>query len=390
MHAREFLHKLLSPVIHQKRLSTLTELTQGLLLNKKLSVTELGRGIQADATERSCIRRADRFIGNKKIHCELSQIYQKQIKFLINSQCHPKIIIDWSHVPNTRFYVLRAALVSTGRALTLYEEVHSKELLGNRKVEKNFLFEFKKHLPSECRPVIISDAGFHNEFFHVVVNLGWDYVGRVRGLKVYWDGKKWVSCKSMMLKATTIPRYMGSFKLCKSANQIETQFFLVKEKSKLNKRYGIHQTKRGGRDRKNHRLSAIEPWLLVSSLKGKNSPNAKQVVKIYKTRMQIEEGFRDLKSPRYGFGLRYAYSRDANRINILLIIAMLATLIAWLIGYVLEKNKLHYQFQVNSLKYKRVLSLVFIGLRAVNRNFYVKVSILFDAIENVSQMENNR
>ncbi|WP_369293065.1 transposase, partial [Motilimonas sp. 1_MG-2023] len=32
---------------------------------------------------------------------------------------------------------------------------------------------------------------------------------------------------------------------------------------------------------------------------------AKQVVKLYAKRMQIEESFRDLKSPAYGFGLRH-------------------------------------------------------------------------------------
>ncbi|MCE2597371.1 transposase, partial [Motilimonas cestriensis] len=45
---------------------------------------------------------------------------------------------------------------------------------------------------------------------------------------------------------------------------------------------------------------------------------AKQLVKLYAKRMQIEESFRDLKSPAYGFGLRHCRSRSTKRLDILL------------------------------------------------------------------------
>ncbi len=92
---------------------------------------------------------------------------------------------------------------------------------------------------------------------------------------------------------------------------------------------------------------------------------AKRVVKIYQCRIQIEEGFRDLKSSKYGFGFEQARSHKIERIENLLLIAMLASLVAWVIGWLAEKEKLHYQFQANSIKDRRVLSLFYLGCRII-------------------------
>ncbi|HVV68560.1 MAG TPA: transposase [Gammaproteobacteria bacterium] len=48
----------------------------------------------------------------------------------------------------------------------------------------------------------------------------------------------------------------------------------------------------------------------------------KRVVKLYKTRMQIEEGFRDLKSSRYGLSIEQSYSKGIVRLENLLLIAI--------------------------------------------------------------------
>ncbi|MCE2597399.1 hypothetical protein K6Y31_21760 [Motilimonas cestriensis] len=48
--------------------------------------------------------------------------------------------------------------------------------------------------------------------------------------------------------------------------------------------------------------------------------------------MQIEESFRDLKGPAYGFGLRHCRSRSPKRLDILLLISLLAEIVLWCIG----------------------------------------------------------
>lgn len=380
MHIKGFLHRMLSPVMHQKRLSTLSDLIEGLLTSKRLSVTDLGRGMKAPITERSAIRKADRCIGNEELQRELPLIYRTIAFELMSQLIEPRIIVDWSHIPNTKQHVLRAAFVAKGRALSIYEEVHSEKKLGNRNTERNFLRNLNYCIPIKCTPIIITDAGFDNEWFKRVIKLGWNYIGRVRGQKVYCQNDKWSKCQELMLKATDKPVCIGKIMLCK-ANSLNTQFFLFKGPATNKKRYKPHKSKDGGRNEKNYHRSGLEPWLLVSSLK----VSARKVIKIYKERMQIEESFRDLKSPKFGFGLRNAYSKKSKRIRILLLIAMIASLIAWLSGRIMEKQKLHYDFQSNSIGSRRTISLFFIGCRAIARGIEITSSSLRDALLDVQE-----
>jgi len=370
MHVKGFLHKLLSSVIHKKRLTTLIILVTGLIQWKRLSITELGRGINLNIQERSAIRRADRFVGNRKLRRERAAIFRQHAGILVGSRRRPKIIVDWTHIPNTKLHALRAALVAKGRALTLYEEVHLEKNLSNAKVEKKFLDTLNSFLPANCKPIIITDAGFRNPWFKKIFALEWDFVGRVRGTHKYYDGKRWFACRDLLLKATKAGKYVGEVILCKK-NSITTSLYLIKEKNKKRlQRIQDKKEKMSGTDKSEYRRSATEGWLLASSIKGKNS--AAKVIKIYKMRMQIEEAFRDLKSSQYGFGFEKAHSKDRKRVEVLLLIAMFASLIAWLTGYVVEQMKLNYQFQVNSTK-RRTLSLFNLGCRAIiKRN--VKIS----------------
>lgn len=377
MHVKGFLHKLLSSVMHKKRLDTLIVIVFGLLTWKKLSVTELGRGINLPIQERSAIRRADRFVGNRKLHKELNAIYRKNVELLVGSKQRPKIIADWTHIPNTKNHALRAALVGKGRALTLYEEVYSEKKLGNVKIEKDFLEKLKKLLPEGCKPIIITDAGFRNPWFKKILDLGWDYVGRIRGTQQYNAGKGWLKCKDLILKATRKVRCIEKVILCKG-NALTSHLFLLKEKTKSKIKRA--KKKGGGKDAREYSRSAKDGWLLASSLPGSNWLLINRVIKIYKMRMQIEEGFRDLKSSQYGFGFEKAHSKNRERIKILLLVAMIASLIAWLVGYAAEENKWHYQFQVNSIKTKRVLSLFYLGCQVIKRNMEVTIDMLKAAI----------
>lgn len=127
MHANELLHKLLSSVMHNKRLATLKLLVSGLFLDKELSTTQLGRSIKNRADEKHNIKRSDRFLSNKHLYKERTPIHKVIISQLISPCSQPWIIVDWSHVPNTSCYILRAALVAKGRALALYEMVYPKK-----------------------------------------------------------------------------------------------------------------------------------------------------------------------------------------------------------------------------------------------------------------------
>ena len=103
-----------------------------------------------------------------------------------------------------------------------------------------------------------------------------------------------------------------------------------------------------------------EPWLLASSLRS-DQVTPKQVVAYYRTRMQIEEAFRDTKSVRYGFCLRHCNTTRIQRLKILLLIAALAHYCALLLGLAIQKMKQAYRFQANTNSRRAVLSIFFLG-----------------------------
>lgn len=373
MHVKGFLHKLLSSVtIHQKRLSTLSLSVEAVIKSKKLSLTELARSLSLPIKERSAIKRIDRLLGNSKLHAERMEIYKVCINQILGDKKSPAIIVDWSQIPNTSYYVLRAAFVVQGRALTLYEEVHRESHLGNTRVQSEFLFNFSKILPADIKPIILTDAGFYNEWFLEVSNLKWEYVGRLRGNQTYTlDDKTWIKCLKTFADATNKASCLGHVKLCKK-NTIETNLYLIKDLPKINKYKNRNSNE-------TYKKSANDPWLLASSLSNEMNVTENDVINLYRKRMQIEEGFRDLKSSRFGLSFEHAYSRKTERIEIFLLIAMLACLMAYVTGIAAESEKLHHQFQINTLK-RRVLSYFFLGCRVIGKNIKITHNAFMEAL----------
>ncbi len=112
-----------------------------------------------------------------------------------------------------------------------------------------------------------------------------------------------------------------------------------------------------------------EPWLLATSLTSETARDAKKIVKIYRTRMQIEESFRDLKT---GLNFNDSNTRTLVYLSTLLLFAMLAQYVLFLLGMAVEFSQQNLRYQANSIKTKTVLSYQFIGLRAF-KDRYLKL-----------------
>ena len=89
---------------------------------------------------------------------------------------------------------------------------------------------------------------------------------------------------------------------------------------------------------------------------------AKRIVKIYHSRMQIEESFRNLKT---GLGFAACQTRQRLQLKVLLLIAMLAQVILFLVGLTVEGMGRQRRYQANTIKDRPVLSYQYLGLRAV-------------------------
>jgi hypothetical protein len=369
MHALKVLHKKLKlacPAIHQKRLTTLILATQALLIGQRLSLTQLGRCLASKARVKHNIKRIDRLLGNPHLHQERHTIYGFICRELLKNNKQPLIIVDWSDLTTERdYHLIRASVPVGGRALTLYEEAHPQKDIANPNVHKRFLHTLQSLLPCGCIPIMITDAGFRNTWFKLVTDLGWDYVGRVRNRDMLKPASKsaWKHCKTLYRKATFKAHYLGQYTVVRS-NPIKTHLYLVKQKVKGRHRYNQDgsRTTRGQSEKMANRQK--EPWLITTSLCGEQS-KAKWIISLYKTRMQIEEAFRDTKSHRIGFSLSESLTRNRQRLDILLLIGALATFISWLAGIVAELKQWHRHYQSNSNKRRRVLSTFFIGCQIV-------------------------
>lgn len=83
--------------------------------------------------------------------------------------------------------------------------------------------------------------------------------------------------------------------------------------------------------------------------------------------MQIEESIRDEKSHRFGFGLEYAKSSSARRMDVLLAIVAIGFLLVWLAGLAGGNKGLHRKLQANTRE-RNVLSVPFAGRLIILRN----------------------
>ena len=385
MHVERLLHKLLSPVMHLKRLTTLYLAVESALEYKELSVVKLGRGMSRGLPIQAAsgIKRADRLIGNRRLHEERKEIYKSLAHELVRNNPRPCIIVDWSHVPNTTSYFLRAAVVSEGRTLTVWEEVHEEKDQGKAKVHQGFLSQLKRILPPGVKPILVTDAGFGNPWFKAILKKRWDYVGRIRGRKCYQltSEKGWSSYQTLTQQTRCGVIYLGAGKLCKK-NTLDTHFYYAKLQSKGRKSLNRQGKQRQGKSEKEYRKANQEPWLLVTSL-SRVCLEKEHIVKLYQKRMQIEESFRDLKSAHYGLSLEQAHSQGKVRISILLLIGSLASFVAHVIGLAAEACKLHYEFQTNSIKNRRVLSLFYLGCEVIRKKMKIPLSEMNIAIHTV-------
>jgi hypothetical protein len=384
MHVIPLLHKLFGKslsIIHKKRVDAICTAVQALVTGRRLSLTGIGRSIQNEVMVKHNIKRIDRLLGNKKLVNERVEFYAIMAEYIIQSENRPLILIDWSVATQCGdFQMLKATIPMKGRSLTIYEEVHPEKKLNNREVHKKFIKTLKSILPDNCKPIIITDAGFRNPWFLEVKKQGWDYIGRLRNntLCKLCEDNGWVRVKTLFDSASKEPKHLGEGVLGKTVESVNCGFYIVKEKDKKRVKKNLKGKKIQCSSSLKHAKRESEPMLIVTSLDRKEHSPAK-IIRIYKKRMQIEETFRDLKSINMGLCFRSSRSGKASRLEILLLLAALANLIITIIGIVTKSKKQHYQFQANTVKNRDVLSVFFIGCQVLRRQIEYSLSELWQS-----------
>ena len=353
--------------IHKTRLTSLFDTVQGLTVGKKLSLVGLGRDIETNSTQKHQIKRVDRLLGNKCLYKERILIYKALAARHLKQSKQPLILVDWSSItPGKKYHILRASIPFYGRSITIFEEIHTEKKLGNPKVEKDFLHTLKKILPGTCRPIIITDAGYRNPWFKTILALGWNFVGRVRKSPSMQlgDNTPWLKCRDVYAWATNRVKFLGSGSLAKG-NPVDGFFYLYKGIKKNRKSLNKFGKVRKSSESRNHAKAQKEPWLLFSSL-GKEHQGL-GVISLYRKRMQIEEGFRDIKNERNGFSMNESRTKGIQRLSILLLIGMIATYVLTALGIYGKFKDMDRSMQTNSVRHRNVLSLLFVGFQILKK-----------------------
>lgn len=377
MHATQLLDKPIGQqcqAIHRTRWNALMDITTALIQGNKLTVTGLGRAIDSRAYVKHNIKRADRLIGNSYLKGNGLDIYRAMARTLIGKIKQPVILVDWSDLSRDReFHFLRASIPVGGRALTIYEETHRQDRACKPQVHEIFLQKLRSILPANCQPIIVTDAGFRAPWFRAVQSLGWDFIGRVGGHTMIspQGTEQWIRTEYIFDTATPRARYLGHVDIVRRLPLSCHAYLLRKKKQGRIKKTVFGQRCEMRHSEKNaHRERT--PWLIVTSLEG-GAKITQRVINLYKTRMQIEEAFRDIKNSRWGFSLDEARAYSTLRYDNLLLIGALATFCIWLIGKMAELRNMHRQYQANSIKHRKVISTFYLGCQALrNKIFYFR------------------
>jgi hypothetical protein len=345
---------------HSARCTALLKVVGALLDGGKLALTHLGRHRAGSAFVKHQIKAVDRLLGNDHLHRERHNIYRALAKTVLRKLSRPTIVVDWADCELERqLLIIRAAVPIGGRTITLYEEVHPMRRYNSPKTHHRFLQQLRDVLPPGIRPIIVTDAGFRGPWFRDVEALGWDWIGRIRnGIKYFKpETGRWCLTSSLYADATPTVQHIGERCLSRR-HRYTCRLYLVRAYRRGPGRPGKRKSysSNDGLYRRLHRA----PWLLATSLPHTRG-GGKKVVRAYASRMQIEEAFRDLKNHRWGSGLRYARSSVPARLEVLLLVALLAHFILWLLGLAAHARDWTRHFQANTERARPILSMLFLG-----------------------------
>ena len=344
---------------HSARLAVVLRAVGAVLTGGKLSLTHIGRHLAGQARVKHQIKAADRLLGNQHLHRERKGIYRAIARSVLLGKERPVIVVDWSDVQSgQQWAVLKAAVPAGGRAISVYERVFPYKHYHADAAHREFLRELHSILPEGCRPIIVTDAGFRGPWFRAVEALGWDWLGRLRGRARFLCNKsgKWLLTRSLFDRATSKPRHLGKVVLTRQSCYTARLYLVRAHKIRTGRPHRRRRTNNDVDYRRAHR----EPWLLATSLPHDHGSD-RRIVALYAKRMQIEETFRDLKCHRWGFGLCYSLCKSAARLNTMLLLAVLASLVVWIVGLAGRSIQANWQLQANTERSREVLSAFFIG-----------------------------
>lgn len=340
-----------------------------------VSLTSIGRKASKfmGIAEKHAIKRIDRLVGYDKLACVRKEFYSQFCCHFSHLE-NPLVLVDWAHIDNNKWCLLRASIALDGRACTLYEQIHPEKKMNSHACHVEFLTELKSCLPAQCKPIICTDAGFKVPWFKEVEKHGWYWVGRIRGtVKLSIDsGDNWKTPKALYTENTAALCLLPDMMISKASQHASRAvIFKGEAEEAVKKKTGGKKKakKKKCKDYLRYKKAYEDPWLLASNLPTEEF-STENIVNFYMRRMTIEESFRDSKNEYYGLGLRRCKSTTIKRLQVILLILLVAQWELYVIGKAAENKGLQRFYQANTIKHRRVLSYCFLACRIIENGAF--------------------
>jgi hypothetical protein len=358
--------------MHTLRKQVLLKSVDALVSGRRLTLMDIARSWPDAQRVRAPLKAFDRLLSNRHLQDHREAIYADMSRWLVRSK-QPVIVIDWTDLKSDQSWcLLRAAVPVGGRTMPVLDMVFPGKEQGSPRAERRFLQRLKSLIPDGVRPILVTDAGYRTPWFEVVTVMGWDWVGRLRGrtlvkpTDVADQPEEWVPCRALYQLADQTPRELPMMTTNRS-RPLNCRCVIYGKAAKGRKdrnRYGKEARRKISRQCARREK---EPWLLVAS-PTLSALSARQLVKLYARRMQIESSFRDLKSHRYGQGFEDSLTRIGARLEILLLVNALGAFSCWLAGLSCERSGIaHWLSPI--LTRRRLYSTLRLGREALVRNW---------------------
>ncbi|MGE6333759.1 IS4 family transposase [Stenotrophomonas sp. NPDC077659] len=300
------------------------------------------------------------------------------------------IVVGWCRLKGDgKWHLLRAAVPVGGRTLPLFEQVFPERELASPRVECQFLKRLKMLLPADACPILVTDAGFRAPWCRSVEAMGWTWITRLRHhtrvkpVEIEDRADQWVPCHALYPLAVVGKTHdLGLFQIVRSA-PLTARLVLHAARPRGRRHTTLKGQRRRSRQSRKNACREAEPWLLMAS-PTMGEVDARQIVALYRRRMQIELGFRDLKSHRYGQAFEDSLTRKRERMEVLLLLHALAMFVRWLAGMAAESIHAHNRLNPHRST-RRLYCLIRLGWEALTRRWLDKPRVaMLDALHTLS------
>jgi hypothetical protein len=338
---RKFVNTLFTGTLHGHSRKTLIMLTQALIEVRRAVLSELAREIPLCIHFKYRLRRIWRFLAKTTFD------YQTPCQALVvwtltalKDREYLEIILDWTQIRQD--HVLVFSIPYHKRSIPLFWLIVSPDDYSPNKLEQEAIINFLSAVPQNLRDklVFVGDRGFAKvEFLQFLDDLEVKFAIRV-------CGKVWIKTN----------RYQGLVKnISFSSNKIK---WLFNVKYHKREQMVLNLLLKYDRD---------DSWYLAS-----NIDDADEILMIYRRRMTIEEGFRDIKDGLLFNRLRLS---RVDKVAKMLLVGVIAYLFAMIIGSQVERYPEIIQYvSILSKRKKKLLSIFRIGL-TILRKYIVKVPL---------------